>query len=105
MATRVRRSGTAHIPEMMKVAAIDRYGPPSVLKLHELPTPHPDADQILIELHTAGVGGWDAELRGGSWRPPGRTRFPKVIGLDGAGTVVAKGTRVRRFAVGDRVWA
>jgi NADPH:quinone reductase len=89
----------------MKAAAIDRFGPPSVLKLHELPTPHPEPDQILIATHTAGVGSWDAEMRAGSWRPPGRARFPKVLGLDGAGIVVAKGQRVRRFAIGDRVWA
>jgi NADPH:quinone reductase-like Zn-dependent oxidoreductase len=34
-----------------------------------------------------------------------RKRFPLVLGMDGAGTVVAKGSRVRRFAIGDRVWA
>src|SRR4029453_18381965 len=102
MATRT----TDHaIPPMMKAAAIDRYGPPSVLKLHELPTPEPEADQVLIAVHAAGVGSWDAEMRDGSWRPPGRARFPRVLGLDGAGVVVAKGKRVRRFAIGDPVWA
>ena len=93
------------VPSTMKAAAIDRFGPPSVLKLHELPTPEPDANQILIALHTAGVGSWDAEMRAGEWRPPGRVRFPRVLGLDGAGVVAAKGKNVRRFSVGDRVWA
>ena len=93
------------VPSTMKAAAIGRFGPPSVLKLHELPTPEPDADQILIALHTAGVGSWDAEMRAGEWRPPGRARFPRVLGLDGAGVVAAKGKNVRRFSVGDRVWA
>ena len=93
------------VPATMNAAAIDRFGPPSVLKLHELPTPEPEPDQILIALHTAGVGSWDTEMRTGEWRPPGRARFPRVLGLDGAGIVAAKGKRVRRFAVGDRVWA
>lgn len=93
------------VPATMKAAAIDRFGGPSVLRLHELPTPEPDADQILIQVHTAGVGGWDASVRTGEWKKPGRPRFPRVLGLDGAGIVVAKGARVRRFAVGDRVWA
>jgi NADPH:quinone reductase-like Zn-dependent oxidoreductase len=44
-------------------------------------------------------------MRTGEWKKPGRPRFPRVLGLDGAGVVVAKGARVRRFAVGDRVWA
>ena len=100
-----RRSAPAAIPDTMKVAAIDRFGGPSVLRPHELPTPHPGPDQILIAIHTAGVGSWDAEMRDGSWKSPGRPRFPRVLGLDGAGTVVAKGVRVRRFAIGDRVWA
>jgi len=100
------RSSTPRVPATMKAAAIDRFGPPSVLKLIDLPTPEPEADQIVIAVHTAGVGGWDAEIRAGEWPPPGpRKRFPMVLGLDGAGTVVAKGSRVRRFAIGDRVWA
>jgi NADPH:quinone reductase len=99
------RTNRFAVPATMKAAAIDRFGGPSVLQLHELPTPEPDADQILIQIHTAGVGGWDASIRTGEWKKPGRPRFPRVLGLDGAGIVVAKGARVRRFAVGDRVWA
>jgi NADPH:quinone reductase-like Zn-dependent oxidoreductase len=60
---------------------------------------------VLIALHAAGVGVWDAQVRDGSWRPFGRPKFPLVLGTDGAGIVVAKGTRVRRFSVGDRLWA
>lgn len=99
-----KRTTNPHVPRMMKAAAIDRFGPPSVMKLQELPTPEPEPDQILIAVHTAGVGDWDAAMRDGSWPPPGRAHFPRVLGLDGAGVVVAKGSRVRRFAVGDRVW-
>src|SRR5258706_15099403 len=89
----------------MRAAAIDRFGPPSVLRLRELPVPKPGPREVLIALDTAGVGSWDASIRDGSWRSPGRPRFPLVPGTDGAGIVVAKGTRVRRFRVGDRVYA
>jgi NADPH:quinone reductase-like Zn-dependent oxidoreductase len=88
----------------MKAAAIDRFGPPSVVKLHMLPLPRPGPRQVLIELHAAGVGSWDQSMRDGSWKPDGRTRFPLVLGTDGAGIVVAKGARVRRFRVGDRAY-
>lgn len=88
----------------MKAAAIDRFGPPSVLKLRELPVPEPGPNEVLIALHSAGVGVWDADIRKGWW-PSGRPKFPLVLGTDGAGVVTAKGTRVRRFEKGDRVWA
>lgn len=92
-------------PASMKAAAIDHFGPPSALTLHTLPVPKPGPREILIELRAAGVGSWDDAIRDGSWRPNGRTKFPLVLGTDGAGIVVAKGKRVRRFAVRDRVWA
>ena len=89
----------------MKAAAIDRFGPPSVLRLHELPVPKPRPHEVLIAVHTAGIGSWDTSIRDGSWRRPGPPKFPWVPGVDGAGTVVAKGARVRRLAVGDTVYA
>jgi NADPH2:quinone reductase len=88
----------------MKAAAIDRFGPPSALKLHTLPVPRPGPRQVLVELHAAGVGGWDESIRDGSWKADGRTRFPLVLGTDGAGIVVARGARVRRVHIGDRVY-
>jgi NADPH2:quinone reductase len=92
------------IPESMKAAAVDRFGPPSALTMHELPVPKPGPHEVLIRLDTAGVGSWDASIRDGSWKKPGRTHFPLVPGTDGAGTVVARGTRVRRFRPGDQVY-
>jgi NADPH2:quinone reductase len=89
----------------MKTAAIDRFGPPSALKLHERPVPKPGPNEVLIRLQAAGVGSWDAAIRDGSWRRPGAPRFPLVPGTDGAGVIAAKGARVRRFRIGERVYA
>jgi NADPH:quinone reductase-like Zn-dependent oxidoreductase len=98
------RQGLA-IPTTMKVAALDRFGPPSVLRLHRLPVPKPGPREVLIALDASGVGIWDASLRDGSWRPYERVRFPLVPGTDGAGIVMAKGARVREFQIGDGVYA
>jgi NADPH:quinone reductase-like Zn-dependent oxidoreductase len=89
----------------MIAAAIDRFGPPSVIKPHTLPVPALDAGEVLIAIHAAGVGIWDKEIREGTWKPKGRPKFPFVLGLDGAGVVAAKASNVRRFEVGDRVWS
>src|SRR5438105_2416257 len=97
MKKRKATSGAVTIPATMKAAAIDRFGPPYVLKLHTLPVPQEDVDGVLIALHVAGVGVRDASVRDGSWRPYERPKFPLILGTDGAGEVVRKGSRVRRF--------
>jgi NADPH:quinone reductase-like Zn-dependent oxidoreductase len=91
------------IPQEMKAAAIDRYGGPEVLHTQTLPVPTPKAKQVLIRLDTAGIGVWDPYVRSGEFEIGGR-RFPKVIGNDGAGEVVAVGKQAKRFRVGDRVY-
>jgi NADPH:quinone reductase-like Zn-dependent oxidoreductase len=88
----------------MKAAAIDRFGPPSVLKLHRLPIPQPGAGEVLISLRAAGIGVWDGDIRGGWW-PEGRPKFPLILGTDGAGVIAQKGRVRSRFKIGDRVWA
>jgi NADPH2:quinone reductase len=93
------------IPGAMKAVALDRFGVPQELTLHVLPVPLPGPGEVLIKVHAAGVGSWDTLVRDGSWRPYGRLRFPLILGTDGAGVVVAKGPRVRRYNIGDRVWA
>src|ERR1700730_5783002 len=93
------------VPATMRAIAIDRYGGPQVLTLHELPVPQPGPTEVLISVQTAGVAGWDADIRGG-WSPGGgRVRFPLGLGTDGSGTIAQLGYRVRRFKAGDRVYA
>jgi len=92
------------IPETMQAAAIDRYGGPEVLKPHVLPVPKPGSKEVLIRLEAAGIGVWDPEVRAGEVEL-GKTGFPKILGNDGAGTVVAVGKGVERVSVGDRVYA
>jgi NADPH2:quinone reductase len=103
--TSARKKSAGTIPTKMKAAALDRFGPPSVLTVHELPVPEVGPTEVLISLHSAGVGVWDASVRDGSWNPWGRATFPLIPGMDGAGVIAQKGARARRFDVGDKVWA
>jgi NADPH:quinone reductase-like Zn-dependent oxidoreductase len=92
------------VPKEMQAAAIDRFGGPEVLHLETLPVPQPKDSEVLIKLRTAGIGVWDPYLREGELSS-GTSTFPKVIGNDGAGEVVAVGAKVQRFRVGDPVYA
>jgi len=94
----------ASIPAQMRAAAIDRYGGPEVLHTETLPVPEPGPIQVLVRLDSAGIGVWDPYVRSGEIEF-GQSRFPRIIGNDGAGEVVAVGDDVRRFRVGDRVYA
>jgi NADPH2:quinone reductase len=102
MAARFTR--TKAIPDTMRAAALDRFGGPEVLKIRELPVPEIGPTEVLIAVHTAGLGSWDAEMRGGWWPERKRPPFPLVLGTDGSGTIAAVGSRVRRFAPGDTVY-
>jgi D-arabinose 1-dehydrogenase-like Zn-dependent alcohol dehydrogenase len=88
----------------MRAVAIQRFGGPEVLELRTLPVPSVGAFEVLIAVHTAGVGSWDPEMRAG-WSPTGKTRFPLVLGSDGSGTIALVGGRARDFDIGERVYA
>ena len=92
------------VPEKMKAAAIDRFGGPEVIHTALLPVPEPGPRQVLIRLDVAGIGVWDPWVREGGLETQ-KTGFPRVIGNDGAGVVVAVAADVTRFSVGDPVYA
>jgi NADPH2:quinone reductase len=102
--TKPRRTARPLLPATMRAAAIDRTGPASVLRIHELPLPKMGARDVMIAVDTAGIGSWEPDQRSGAWRVD-HARFPLVLGSDGSGTVVARGSRVRRLRVGDEVYA
>lgn len=87
--------------ETMKAVAIDRFGPPDVLQLRDMPIPRITASQVLIRVDTAGVGNWETSIRDGSWAE--NKTFPQILGTEGSGIVAAAGARVTRFKEGDRV--
>ena len=91
----------------MQAAVLDRFGGIEAITLQTLPTPEVGPDEVLIQVESAGVGSWDAlEREGGYDGVFGiKSKFPYVLGWDGAGAIAAVGERVRRFKEGDRVYA
>ena len=92
------------VPSETQAAAFDHFGGPEVLTLHTLPVPEMADDEIVLRVHTAGVGVWDVAHRTGEFVPEGST-FPMVPGSDASGTVIAAGPAVQDVAVGDEVYA
>jgi NADPH2:quinone reductase len=92
------------VPGRMKAAVLDRFGGPETMRVATIPVPPLSDDEVLIRVGVAGVGVWDYEVGEGSLGGEG-TVFPLVLGSDGAGVVVARGSEAQRFRVGDQVYA
>lgn len=92
----------------MRAAVSDRYGPPELISIERVPTPVPSAGQVLVQVAATSVNLSDWECLVGSplYARIGGLRRPArpVLGSDIAGTVVAVGAEVTRFAVGDEVY-
>lgn len=88
----------------MRAARLHRYGPADVLQIDEIPDPVAGPGEVLIAVGASSVNPVDAKLRRGVLRLVMWWTLPHTTGLDCAGTVLAVGTGVTRFAVGDRVY-
>lgn len=89
----------------MKAFFINRYGKSDVLRSGELPEPTARDDDVLVQVHAAGVNPLDYKIRSGEFKLLLPYKMPLVLGTDMAGVVVRVGSRVRRFKVGDEVYA
>ena len=89
----------------MKAFLLDRYGKQRTLQLTETPTPDLRDDEVLVEVHAAGVNLLDAKIRNGEFKPILRYKLPLILGHDVAGVVVKVGARAHPFKVGDEVYA
>jgi NADPH:quinone reductase-like Zn-dependent oxidoreductase len=84
----------------MRVAGITALGQPvEILEVDELA--QPAADEVLIDVATAGIGNWDELVRIGSWQIGGPA--PMALGTEAAGTVAAVGSGVTGVSEGDEV--
>jgi len=89
----------------MKAFIVDRYGKNGPMRLGEWPMPEIRKDDVLIEVHAAGVNLLDSKIRGGEFRLILPYRTPLVLGHDVAGVVTRVGPGVRRFKEGDEVYS
>ena len=86
----------------MKAIRVHQFGGPEVLTVDEIPTPKPDAGQVLVRVRAAGVNPYDTYMRAGTYAI--KPHLPYTPGSDAAGTVEAVGIGVTKVKAGDRVY-
>jgi NADPH2:quinone reductase len=86
----------------MKAIVLAEFGGPEVLRLAQIPEPELRSTDLLVRVRAAGVNRADLSQRRGAY---GRADFgdSTLMGLEIAGVVIALGSAVSGFAVGDRV--
>jgi NADPH:quinone reductase len=86
----------------MKAIVLREFGGPEVLRCEETPTPKPTRGEVLVKVHSVSVNRTlDLVVRSGAY--PTNICMPHVLGVDPAGEIVALGTGVADFRIGDRV--
>src|SRR6202050_2497901 len=89
----------------MKAVVVHEYGGPEVLKFEEFPDPVAGAGEVLVRCAATSVNPIDYKRRAGLTKDFYPIKFPRLIGVDIAGTVVKIGPGVEGFSAGDRVFA
>src|SRR5436853_5963579 len=91
--------------QTMKAIRIHNYGGPEVLHYEGAPRPQPQAGEVLIRVHAAGVNPIDWKVREGHMKDFWPHKFPLILGWDLSGVVEELGRGVSRFKIGDEVYS
>jgi NADPH:quinone reductase-like Zn-dependent oxidoreductase len=89
----------------MKAIVVHEYGGPEVLKFEDYPDPVAGPGEVLVRVAATSVNPIDYKRRAGLTKDFYPLKFPGLIGVDIAGTVVKIGSGVEGFSVGDHVFA
>ena len=89
----------------MRAYVLKHYGGPEGSQLMDVALPTTRPGEILVVVRAAGLNPVDFKFRQGKLRAIQRPTLPFVLGNELAGEVVAVGSDVKRFRVGERVFA
>jgi len=89
----------------MKALTFKRYGKAPQIEFADVSRPALKADEILVQVHAAGLNPIDNMIPKGTFKPILRFQLPATLGSDLAGVVTEVGSRVTRFKPGDAVFA
>ncbi len=89
----------------MKAFILNRYGKKESLQLTEIAAPVIKENDVLVQIHAAGVNLLDSKIRNGEFKMILPYKTPFTLGHDVAGVVTKVGSKVSKFKVGDAVYA
>jgi NADPH:quinone reductase-like Zn-dependent oxidoreductase len=89
----------------MKALTFRRYGKSPEIGFADVPRPALKADELLVQVHAAGLNPIDNAIPTGAFKPVLHFQLPATLGSDLAGVVTEVGGRVTRFKPGDAVFA
>ena len=88
---------------MMKAVAFHKYGGNEVVEIKDMPVPFCGPGEVLVRVSAASVNPVDWKMRSGMLRIVTGGRFPKILGRECAGEIIAIGNKVTKFKTGDQV--
>ena len=89
------------LPQRMTAAIAGQLDGKASAVLTEIAVPAPGPEEVLIKVAAAGVNRGDLVQVAGMYPPP--PGAPSTLGLEASGTVVAVGSAVKRWRLGDQV--
>lgn len=88
----------------MKRIQYHNYGGPDVMKLEAFELASPGKNEVAVKIKFAAINPIDWKLRGGQMKIVTGKSFPRAMGMDFSGIVIAVGSNVTRFKAGDAVF-
>ena len=89
----------------MKAFIVKKYGKKETLHLTDVNVPTIKENEVLVQIHSAGVNSLDSLIRNGEFKLFLPYKTPFVNGHDMAGIITKVGAKVSKFKVGDNVYS
>ena len=89
----------------MKAFIINKYSKDEPLHLTDISTPSIEENEVLVEIHSAGLNQLDSKIKSGEFKLILPYKMPLILGHDLAGIVLKTGSKVTRIKVGDEMYA
>jgi NADPH:quinone reductase-like Zn-dependent oxidoreductase len=88
----------------MKRIQYGRYGGPEMMRVDDFELPSPGKGEVAVQVKYAAINPIDWQLRSGKMKIVTGRAFPRAMGMDFSGIVMAAGTGVTRLKMGDAVF-